>query len=225
MLGLFIPSSLLNYPINRIDRSQLLMNLKERAEKILGIQKEFIEKIEIDDSWVTSITLIKSVAQKNGGIITTGMGKAGIIAQKMSATLSSIGIPSFYVHPAESLHGDIGRITPNDLIIVFSHSGTTMEVRSMIHHLHILNEKKNTIILISGNTNPEISHNQLVCYGNIEESSVVKKVPSTSTTLMLIISDVIAISAAESLGFNDELFKLRHPGGAIGKSYENTENH
>jgi arabinose-5-phosphate isomerase len=201
------------------------MNLKERSEKILGIQKDFIRKLEIDDSWITSVKLIKSVAEKNGRIITTGMGKAGIIAQKMSATLSSMGIPSFYVHPAESLHGDVGRIEPMDLIIVFSHSGTTMEVQIMITQVHKLNKNKNTVILISGNTRSPIPYNQLVCYGQIEESSIVKKVPSTSTTLMLIISDVIAITTAESLGFNDDWFKIRHPGGAIGKSYETTENH
>ena len=153
------------------------------------------------------------------------MGKAGIIARKMSATLASIGIPSFYTHPAESLHGDIGRISSGDLIIVFSHSGTTSEVHRMLAHLHNLNDNKNTIVLISGNYDPIIPYNELICYGPIEESSIVGKVPSTSTTLMLIIADVIAITAAESIGFNDDWFKKRHPGGAIGKSYKETENH
>ena len=113
------------------------MNLKERSDEILGIQKDAIQKLETTDSWLKSIELIKSVAQSNGRIVTTGMGKAGIIAQKMSATLSSIGIPSFYTHPAESLHGDIGRIVYDDLVIVFSHSGSTTEVRSMITHLPV----------------------------------------------------------------------------------------
>ena len=201
------------------------MNLKHRAGEILEIQKEAIMKLETTGSWIKSIELIKSVMKNNGRIATTGMGKAGIIAQKMSATLSSIGIPSFYAHPAESLHGDLGRIVSDDLVFVFSHSGSTTEVHSMITHLHGLNDMKNTVILISGSANPQIPHNYLVCYGDLEESSIVKKVPSTSTTIMLIIADVLGITAAESLGFNDEWFKKRHPGGAIGKSYENTENH
>ena len=201
------------------------MNLKHRADEILEIQKEAIQNLKTKDSWLKSIELIKSVAENHGRIVTTGMGKAGIIAQKMSATLSSIGIPSFFTHPAECLHGDLGRITSTDLVIVFSHSGSTTEVRSMITHLHGLNDMKNTVIIISGSADPQIHHNQLVCYGDLEESSIVKKVPSTSTTIMLIIADVLAITAAESLGFNDDWFKKRHPGGAIGKSYEKTENH
>jgi arabinose-5-phosphate isomerase len=201
------------------------MNLKDRADKILGIQKDAIRKLVSTDSWLKAIELIKSVSETHARVVATGMGKAGIISQKMSATLSSIGIPSFYVHPAESLHGDLGRITMNDLVITFSHSGNTTEVREMITDLHALNDHKNTIIVVSGNSNPAIPHNYLVCYGDVEESSVVKKVPSTSTTVMLIIADVLAITAAESLGFNDECFKKRHPGGAIGISYEKTENH
>ena len=90
----------------------------------------------------------------------------------------------------------------------------------MITHLHSLRNHTNTIIIISGNTDPSIPYDHIVSYGDIEESSVVKKVPSTSTTLMLIIADVLAITAAESVGFNDDWFKKRHPGGAIGKSYE-----
>jgi len=201
------------------------MNLKHRAEEILGIQKEAIQNLETSNSWLKSIELIKSVAENRGRIITTGMGKAGIIGNKMSATLASVGIPSFYVHPAESLHGDLGRIASGDLVVVFSHSGSTTEVQNMISQLNTLNCNNNTIILISGSKKPSISHTHLISYGEIEESSVVKKVPSTSTTIMLIIADVLAITSAESLGFNDEWFKKRHPGGAIGKSYEKTENH
>ncbi len=201
------------------------MNLKHRADEILRIQKEAIQNLETTDSWIKTIEFIKSIAENNGRIITTGMGKAGIIAQKMSATLASIGIPSFYTHPSETLHGDLGRIASGDLVITFSHSGNTTEVNQMITHLHSLNNRNNTVILITGNSEPSIPYSHLVTYGEIEESSIVKKVPSTSTTLMLIIADVLAITAAESMGFNDDWFKKRHPGGAIGKSYKETENH
>jgi len=200
------------------------MNLKDRADEVLTIQKDAIQKLETTASWIKSIELIGSVTKNYGRIITTGMGKAGIIAQKMSATLSSIGIPSVFIHPAEALHGDLGRIASNDLIIVFSHSGSTTEVGRMITHLHALNDHKNIVIIISGHDNPLIPHNHVVCYGEVKESSVVKKVPSTSTTVMLIIADVLAITAAEALGFNDEWFKQRHPGGEIGKIYEKNNN-
>ncbi|MBN2155573.1 MAG: SIS domain-containing protein [Candidatus Lokiarchaeota archaeon] len=198
------------------------MNLKHRAEEILAIQQDAIANLKIDESWSKCIEFITLTAKKHEKIITTGIGKAGIIAQKMSATLASIGVPSFYVHPAEALHGDIGRITPNELIIIFSHSGNTKEIHDMITNVHTLNDRKNTIILISGNNKPIIPHTFVLCYGDIQESSSVMKVPSTSTTIMLIIADVLAITAAESLGFNDEWFKKRHPAGAIGQSYKNS---
>jgi arabinose-5-phosphate isomerase len=202
-----------------------LMNLMERAEEILRIQKDAVSNLQITKSWQKIIKKIIFVVENHGRIVTTGMGKAGIIAQKMSATLASIGIPSFYTHPSESLHGDIGRIIPGDLVIVFSHSGNTNEVKQMISHLHILNKHKNQIVVITGNPEAEISYDQLLYYGKIVESSVVRKVPSSSTTIMLIISDVLAISAAESLGFCDDWFKKRHPGGSIGKSYTKNEKH
>ncbi len=201
------------------------MNLKHRADEILGIQKKAVQNLQSSDQWLTAIELIYSKAKALGRIVTTGMGKAGIIAKKMSATLSSIGVPSFYVHPAESLHGDLGRITSEDLVVVFSHSGSTEEVQRMITHLKILNNQENTIIIITGSIKPVIPYDHLVSYGKIEESSFVTKVPSTSTTLMLIIADVLAITAAEALGFSDEWFQQRHPGGSIGKSYKKTENH
>ena len=92
---------------------------------------------------------------------------------------------------------------------------------NMITHLHALNEKKNYIISIGSKEYPKIPTNLSICYGNIKESSIVSKVPSTSTTLMLIIADILAITAAEKIGFNDEWFKIRHPGGSIGQSYNN----
>ena len=137
----------------------------------------------------------------------------------MSATLSSIGLPSFFVSPAEAGHGDVGRIAQGDLVLVFSHSGSTAEVVSMIETLHALNDKTNEVIVISSNQEPNIPSDLVVCYGSVQESCVVSKVPSTSTTLMLVIADVLAITAAESLGLDDEWFKARHPGGTIGQSY------
>ena len=195
------------------------MDLQNRAEQILNIQKEAVQNLKITENMISSIEEIAKKQKKKNHIITTGMGKAGIIAIKMSATLASIGIPSFYVNPAEAAHGDLGRILPEDLIIVFSHSGKTKEIQNMVSKLHELNSHKNYVILIGSTSQPNFSTDLVINYGNIDESCIVKKVPSTSTTLMLIIADIIAITAAESIGFNDEWFKKRHPGGEIGHSY------
>ncbi|MHA1672864.1 MAG: SIS domain-containing protein [Promethearchaeota archaeon] len=195
------------------------MNLTERANQILEIQKEAINKLFITKNYSSVILEIQSKISTPGLVVTTGMGKSGIIAQKMSATMASIGIPSFYVHPAESLHGDLGRISANDLIIIFSHSGTTGEIEKMLSHLHSINNSCNRTILISSCEKSKFDVTFLISYGKITESCQVDKVPSTSTTLMLIIADILAITAAEAAGFDESWFKARHPGGAIGDSY------
>jgi arabinose-5-phosphate isomerase len=195
------------------------MDIAKRASEILKIQQEAVNSIRITEEMLIAIDKIASM-QKKGRIITTGMGKAGMIAVKMSATLSSIGLSSFFVHPAEAAHGDLGRIAPEDLIIVFSHSGSTSEVVNMIAHINLLNHNQNYVIFVGSVVEPKIPSNLSVSYGAIKESCVVSKVPSTSTTLMLLIADVLAITAAESLGFNDGWFKERHPGGAIGVAYK-----
>lgn len=195
------------------------MNIGKRMAEILQIQQKAITALKIDKYYALAVEKICQAQQNDHMVITTGMGKAGIIAQKMSATMASIGIPSFFLNPAEALHGDLGRVHTKDLLIVFSHSGATSEVYSMLTSLHGLNNKSNEIILISGIASPQFPVDILISYGKIEESSIVSSVPSTSTTIMLIIADVVAISAAESLGLDDGWFKLRHPGGSIGKKY------
>lgn len=198
------------------------MNLENNAAGILLTQLEAVKNITISPQMIEAIEEIVKCRNNNGRIITTGMGKAGIIATKMSATLASIGFPSFFVSPAEAGHGDLGRIAPEDLVIVFSNSGSTKEVLSMIVNLHKLNKGNNKIIAVTGADVPKIPSNIIVSYGKVKESCVVSKVPSTSTTVMLIIADIIAITAAESMGLNDDWFKIRHPGGAIGESYQNS---
>lgn len=195
------------------------MDIEKRANEILNIQRDAVNKLCITKSMLDAIQKIIEIKNKSGRIITTGMGKAGIIASKMSATLASVGLSSFFVSPAESGHGDLGRITEEDLVVVFSHSGSTSELINMINNLHALNRKKNFIITIGSIKNPKIPADISIGYGSIQESCIVSKVPSTSTTLMLIIADIIAITAAENIGFNDDWFKIRHPGGSIGQSY------
>jgi arabinose-5-phosphate isomerase len=196
------------------------MDVQKRAYEVLKTQQLAVQRVSVTPAMLQAIEKIASMKGSHGRVVTTGMGKAGIIATKMSATLASIGLPSFFVSPAEAAHGDVGRIAPDDLVVVFSHSGSTGEVVSMVESLHALNGKKNVVIVIGGTDKPKIPAGIVVSYGTIQESCVVAKVPSTSTTLMLVIADVLAITAAESLGLDDGWFKARHPGGAIGQAYQ-----
>lgn len=192
----------------------------ERATEILQQQLEGIKAIKITSEYQETIDLLASCYSTSKRIVTSGMGKAGIIARKMSATLASIGFPSFFLHPAESLHGDIGRIGKEDVLILFSNSGKTTEVIKMVSQLEKLHVKSNPIIYIGSNPNPTFDCQIIITYPSVPESCRVSKVPSTSTTQMLVIADVLAITAAEKSGLSDEWFKLRHPGGAIGEEYK-----
>ncbi len=195
------------------------MHLEDRAREILEIQRDAISKLSISSEMVAAAKKIASMRDASKIIVTTGMGKAGIIATKMSATLASLGLPSFFVSPAEAGHGDLGRVSPGDLVIVFSNSGSTTEVASMIDHLHLLNKGSNFVITICSTGKPAVKSDLVINYGTVVESCVVSKVPSTSTTVMLVLADVLAITAAESIGLDDSWFKARHPGGAIGAAY------
>ncbi|GAB4306943.1 MAG: hypothetical protein Kow0069_04070 [Promethearchaeota archaeon] len=199
---------------------ELEEELKKRASRVLVTQAAAVGKLAAGREVVGAALEVVNAARGSARVVTTGMGKAGIIAGKMSATLASIGVPSFFVHPAEALHGDVGRVAPGDLLVVFSHSGKTTEVVAMVNALDELNDGKNRVVLVSGNERPAFRFDVLVCYGPVEESCVVSKVPTTSTTVMLVLADAIAVSAAEVLGLNDEWFEARHPGGAIGTSYK-----
>ncbi|MBN2152311.1 MAG: SIS domain-containing protein [Candidatus Lokiarchaeota archaeon] len=196
------------------------MDVQKRASEVLKAQQVAVQGLVVTPAMLQAIEKMAGMKATGGRIITTGMGKAGIVATKMSATLASIGLPSFFVSPAEAAHGDVGRVAPEDLVIVFSHSGSTGEVVAMIETLHALNGKQNVVIVIGSADKPKIPASIVVSYGAIQESCIVSKVPSTSTTLMLVIADVLAIAAAESIGLDDSWFKARHPGGAIGHAYK-----
>lgn len=195
------------------------MILENRAKDILKIQQKAVANLQITPEINMAIDSCVQTKKKGLNIITSGIGKAGIIAQKMSATLCSIGLNSLYIHPDEALHGDIGRINSKDLIIIFSNSGTTQEIILFIQALDMLNINTNKILCISNNPKPKFRADIIVTYNMEEESCIISEVPSTSTTLMLIIADVIAITAAEKSGLNEKTFRLRHPGGAIGEKY------
>lgn len=196
------------------------LDMEARATEILAMQAKAIASLAVTPAMIQAARTIAGAPAASARVITTGMGKAGIIATKMSATLASIGIPSFFMSPAEAAHGDLGRIAPGDIVIVFSNSGSTAEVVSTIQHLHLLNAQTNPIITVCGTSTPAVPTDIVVDYGEVVESCVVSKVPSTSTTVMLVIADVLAITAAESLGLDDAWFKARHPGGAIGVAYK-----
>jgi len=151
-----------------------------------------------------------------GSIIVTGMGKAGWIGQKVSASLASTGTCSHFLHPAEAIHGDLGRVGPNDLVLAFSNSGETGEIVTLLPSL-----KKMGVPLIAVTANRESTLSKqsdlTLDYGKTPESGHLGLAPSTTTTLMLVLGDALALTLSQERKFQPQDFAKYHPGGSLGR--------
>ena len=188
---------------------------QKRAKHVLDIESKAIAALKkrIDGGFEKIIDYICKI---KGKVIITGMGKPGFIAQKVSATLSSTGTPSLYLHPAEALHGDLGRVTKDDCIIAFSNSGETEEV---IRLLPIIKRIGAGLISLTGNTGSTLAKNSdfFIDTSVKKEACSLGLAPTASTTAMLAMGDALAIALLERKGFQEKDFALFHPGGILGK--------
>ncbi len=152
----------------------------------------------------------------DGSVIVTGIGKAGLIGQKIAATLASTGTPAHFLHPAEAIHGDLGRISPRDVALVLSFSGETEEV---VRLLPVLQEFRIPVVAITGRKQSTLSQQATVTVdlGHLQEACPLGLAPSTSTTAMLALGDAAALVVSRSKGFSIEDFYRYHPGGSLGR--------
>jgi arabinose-5-phosphate isomerase len=158
-----------------------------------------------------------------GRVIVTGMGKSGIICRKIAATLSSTGTPAFFLHPAEAIHGDLGMIQPDDVIVALSHSGETEEVLRLLETIRRLGAR---LIAISGSpasTLGQAADVLLDCHV-AEEACPLNLVPTASTTAALALGDALAMTLLVEKGFREEDFANLHPGGKLGKKLMRVES-
>ena len=161
--------------------------------------------------------LIEEIFRHNGKIIVSGMGKSGHIARKIAATLSSTGTSSFFIHPGEASHGDLGMIQANDLVILLSNSGETSELKDIINYckrFHI------TLVAMVRNRNSSLGLAADICLTIPALAEALEfDAPTTSTTMMIALGDAIALTLLESKGFSREDFQIYHPGGRLGASF------
>ncbi|MCM8804416.1 MAG: KpsF/GutQ family sugar-phosphate isomerase [Candidatus Omnitrophica bacterium] len=187
----------------------------EIAKKIIDIECKNIEKIKdnLNNSFVEAIECIYNM---KGKIVITGMGKSGIIGRKISATFSSIGIPSIFLHPGEAIHGDLGMVTKQDVLLVISNSGETEEI---IRIIPIIKKIGAQIITITSSKNSTIGlySDIIIETGEIEEADPFGIIPSSSTTCALILGDAISLTIMAIKGIQKEDFAFYHPGGNLGK--------
>ena len=156
------------------------------------------------------------ILKAKGRVVLTGMGKPGFIAQKISATLSSTGTPSLFLHPAEALHGDLGRVMKEDIVVAFSNSGQTEEILKLLPVIRKIGAK---LIAVTGNPRSLLAqHSDVVLDVSVKkEACTMNLAPTASTTAMLAMGDALAVALLEKKGFKPENFALYHPGGDLGK--------
>jgi arabinose-5-phosphate isomerase len=168
------------------------------------------------EPFARAVELILNCGQGNGRVVVTGMGKSGIIAQKIAATLSSTGSPALFLHPAEAVHGDLGMLMPGDVVVALSVSGETEEILRL---LATLKRKGDALVSFSCNLNSTLAQASDVALDcSVErEACGLNLAPTASTTAMLALGDALAIAVSLRKGFRAEDFAELHPGGKLGK--------
>jgi arabinose-5-phosphate isomerase len=187
----------------------------QKGKEIIRIEAEAVASLEsrINENFVASVDLI---LHAKGRVVLTGMGKSGIIARKIAATMNSTGTPSAFMHPSDAVHGDLGMVTPDDVVICISKSGDTMELRQLLPRFHDLGVK---IIAMVGNINSPLGkQSDIVLDTSVkEEACPYDLAPTSSTTAALVMGDALAITLLQKRNFTREDFALFHPGGNLGK--------
>ena len=186
------------------------------ANKAASIQIDELKKIKkvFNNSFIKAVDLILSC---KGKVIFAGIGKSGLIARKISATFSSVGIPSFFCDPAQALHGDMGQIEKRDILIIFSYSGNTAELTNMLKYAN-----RYRIKIIGVASKPESillkASDVKLILPKVKEADITGMVPTSSTTITLLLGDCLATTVMYQKKFSKEKFKVFHPGGNIGSS-------
>lgn len=196
-----------------LNPTEIMANVLSTEAYALGqaaerLSKETAEKMKI---------LFQNLILEKGSLIFCGVGKSGIIAQKLAATFSSLGLPSFFLHPTEALHGDLGMVRDDDAIVLISYSGTAEEILKLIPFLEIGKQKRVGLV---GDLQSPIAQNcsiALDCYVN-KEACLNNQAPTTSSTLTMAMGDAMAVLYEHIIGLSKEGFALNHPGGRLGKS-------
>ncbi|MGM7650539.1 arabinose-5-phosphate isomerase KdsD [Serratia marcescens] len=190
-------------------------DFQQAGKEVLQIEREGLAQL---DSYINAdfTHACETIAACGGKVVVMGMGKSGHIGCKIAATFASTGTPSFFVHPAEASHGDLGMVTPQDIVLAISNSGESSEILALIPVL-----KRQQITLICMTNNPESSMGKAadihLCIKVPQEACPLGLAPTTSTTATLVMGDALAVALLKARGFTQEDFALSHPGGALGR--------
>ncbi|MBA7588235.1 KpsF/GutQ family sugar-phosphate isomerase [Candidatus Atribacteria bacterium 1244-E10-H5-B2] len=194
-----------------MDNSKIL----EIGRKVIKDEREVLEKLEknLQENFILAAKLISEL---KGRLIVTGIGKNGHIGKKMAATFASVGIPSFFIHSTEAVHGDLGMLKAEDMVIAISNSGETQEV---IILLPVLKSRGIKVISLTGKVNSTLGKNSDIILGLScdKEACPFNLAPTSSSTATLVLGDALALTASRIKGFTKADYALNHPGGSLGK--------
>jgi len=201
------------------------MNVKDSMRKILEAESKAIMSIPVTDSYERAIKLIvERVHHRGGKLITSGMGKAGQIAMNIATTFSSTGTPAVNLHPAEAQHGDLGVLQGNDLMLLISNSGKTREILELVQLARVLCPTIPLIVITGNADSPLAGMADVVLFtGGAPEVCPLGLTPTTSTTMMTVIGDVLVVNVMEAIGFTRAEYAKRHHGGYLGRVANFTE--
>ena len=193
--------------------------MKKEIQKLLETEAKAILNIPVNDSFEKAIQVLYECTHIKGGkIIVSGMGKAGQIAENIATTFSSTGSPAVFLHPADAQHGDLGVIRADDVLVLISNSGKTREVMELFELSHNLHAGL-PVILITGNPKSELAEatNIIISTGGPKEVCPLGLTPTTSTTMMTVIGDILVVQLMKKIGFSHHDYALRHHGGYLGQ--------
>src|ERR1041384_4492688 len=194
----------------------------DTARRVLRIEAQAIQDVmaRLDGVFERAVALLFAC---KGRVAVTGMGKSGIVARKISATLSSTGTPSFFLHPAEALHGDLGMLTPGDAMLAVSYGGETREIVALLDALKRMEIK---LVALTGNAKSTIAQASDVAL-NVsvnEEACSLNLAPTASTTVAMAVGDALAVALLEKRDFRHDDFAALHPAGRLGRKLLRVEH-
>lgn len=192
--------------------------IKDNMQAILRAESEAVASIPVTDDYARAVELIVERVHRCGGkLVTSGMGKAGQIAMNIATTFSSTGTPAVFLHPSEAQHGDLGIICPHDVLLLVSNSGKTREILELITLAERLHRGL-PVIVITGQPDSPLARraDATLLTGGAAEVCPLGLTPTTSTTVMTVIGDVLVVNVMKEIGFSREQYALRHHGGYLG---------
>lgn len=193
--------------------------MKNSIIELLKNEAQAVLNIPVTDAFEQAVNLIvEQVHQKKGKLVTSGMGKAGQIAMNIATTFCSTGIPAVFLHPSEAQHGDLGVVQENDVMLLISNSGKTNEIVALTKLARILNPNLKYIV-ITGNPDSPLAKEADICLatGNPGEVCLLGMTPTTSTTAMTVIGDILVVETMRKTQFTIEEYSKRHHGGYLGE--------